>query len=76
MCYICGDICNGKCFNCDLRLKKKCHECDKELKICDLCKNKYICSFECYKMKYKGNKNNSLSNHLCRMYACEEHFNL
>ena len=76
LCCFCGDICTGKCFNCDISMRIKCYECGEKLKICEICKNKYICSFECYMNKFKNNKNNSLSNHLCRMYACEKHFKI
>ena len=74
-CSLCGNICEGKCFNCDINLRIKCNFCKEKLKICEKCKNKYICGFDCYK-KYKDKLNKENSNeHLCQMFLCEKHFN-
>ena len=54
--------------------KNKCYICGEKLKICENCKNKYICGFECYKQSFTENKITSIDNHLCRMYVCKEHF--
>ena len=76
LCNLCGNICNSQCFNCDIVRKKTCYECGEKLKICDGCKNKCICSFECYKNKFMITKQNSIGYHLCRMYACKKHFKI
>ena len=78
LCSLCGNICNSQCFNCDIIRKKTCYDCGEKLKICDGCKNKCICSFECYKSKIKflGDKTNSVSYHLCCMYACKKHLKI
>lgn len=74
LCGLCGNICNSSCFNCDVMQKKTCYVCGEKMKICDGCKNKCICSYECYKQRFQENKTNSLNYHLCRMYACKTHF--
>ena len=73
-CHLCNNIFPGKCFNCDINKRNKCLTCKEKLKICDLCKKKYICDFKCYK-KYRMDliKNNS-NEHLCQMFACKNHF--
>ena len=74
ICSLCGIVCDNQCFNCDIMKKNKCYICGEKLKICENCKNKYICSFECYKQNFTENKITSINNHLCRMYVCKEHF--
>ena len=74
-CSLCGKICEGKCFNCDINLRIKCSVCKEKLKICELCKARYICGFECYK-KYKDKISSENSNeHLCQMFLCQTHYN-
>ena len=75
LCNLCNKNSDGSCFNCDIMKKKSCFICGERLKICEGCKNKFICSFECYKEKLKEYKNNLKDYHLCQMYACKNHFN-
>ena len=75
MCSFCGKMFQGTCFNCDINERNKCLICKEKFKICEICKNKFICGFECYE-KYKKNIDSNNSNeHLCQMYFCERHFN-
>ena len=73
ICSLCNNIFPGKCFNCDLNHRNKCFVCNEKLKICELCKKKYICNFECYKKDKK--KSIETKEHLCQMFLCKEHFN-
>jgi hypothetical protein len=75
LCNLCGKNTDATCFNCDIMKKKSCYICGDKLKICEECKNIFICSFECYKEKFNEYKNNIFGNHLCQMYACKKHFN-
>ena len=75
ICSTCGNKFPGKCFNCDINERNKCLVCKEKLKICELCKNKFICGFECYK-RYKNKIDSKNSNeHLCQMFLCNSHFN-
>ena len=72
-CVFCNNIFQGKCYNCDIIQRNKCLVCKKKFKICELCKIKFICDFECYR-KYKNKLNQVQSNeHLCQMFVCDEH---
>ena len=72
ICVLCNNKYPGKCFNCDIITRNKCMFCKEKLKICESCKNKYICNFECYR-KYKKNIIES-NGHICQMFVCERHF--
>ena len=75
MCDLCSNLFPSKCFNCDISQRNKCLICKEKLKICELCKNKFICDFNCYR-KYKNNLNLIQSNeHLCQMFICNQHIN-
>ena len=74
MCSFCGKKCPGACFNCDIKERNKCLICKERFKICEICKSKFICGFECY-VKYKRNiEPKNTNEHLCQMYFCETHF--
>ena len=74
-CAFCSNMLPGKCFNCDIIQRNKCIVCKEKIKICELCKNKFICDFECYR-KYKSKLNLAQSNeHLCQMFVCDKHLN-
>ena len=73
-CVFCNNIFPGKCFNCNIIERNKCLVCKEKFKICEHCKNKFICNFECYR-KYRTKLNNDNSDeHLCQMYICKKHF--
>ena len=75
ICKLCNNSFPGKCFNCDISEKNKCIMCKEKLKVCEMCKNKFICDFECYR-KYKNKlESNNSDEHLCPMYLCKNHFN-
>ena len=73
-CTFCNKSFPGKCFNCDISRRNKCIVCKEKFKICEVCKNKFICDFACY-WKYKKQliENNS-NEHLCQMFICKNHF--
>ena len=80
MCQLCLDICENICQNCETKKKIFCNVCKQKNKICEICKNKFICGKKCY-LNYVNNyydKNsiidiNNNSKHLCVMYYCKKH---
>jgi hypothetical protein len=80
MCQLCLDINENVCQNCEMKKKIFCKICKEKNKICEICKNKFICGQKCYlnyvKKYYDKNSindNNNNSKHLCVMYYCKKH---
>ena len=80
MCQLCLDINENVCQNCEMKKKIYCKICKEKNKICENCKNKFICGQKCYlnyvKKYYDRNSiidNNNNSKHICFMYYCKRH---
>ena len=74
-CSFCSSTFPGKCYNCDIKVRNKCLVCKTKLKICELCKNKFICNIKCYKVYKSSLMHLSSNEHLCQMFLCKNHFN-
>ena len=70
-CVICLKKRKNECSHCKINLQIKCRDCKTKLNPCLNCKKLFICDEMCYKDLRKERL--SKNQHICLMYACEEH---